>query len=440
MNRGFFYNYFVLKIYGDSFIYTFLCTVTCIVFLLNELPDKNIKSWVYKVIEMFLSTLFLILLCEIANLFLVDVDTMVMMMIYSFLYAFLRSKYKISSRLVLTTVFIASIQQIIIFSQTFTLFWQRVLNFRTEYLYNIDITSAVVIGFSILLVVFLKKFSTEKFNNIYVPFTLLLIIISFLGCFLFYIEKMEEELFEILMPISFSLWVINILAYLMFYFNSKEYNNRLDWETLKLKKEAETAQFLIIKENQMELRKLKHEISNYFSYANTLLKQKDYHNLSNFLISLDSDFKKIFTVSDCGNIVVDSVINSKSIKAKKYNIAMHCKISIPKNIGVKGAKLYSLLSNLLDNAIEAVIYDKIENPVIIITLKKEKAYLYFKITNPLNPNLRNRRLKLETSKKDKKNHGYGTHIINDIIKKFNGCIKYNIEDNLFISEGMIAVE
>ena len=44
---------------------------------------------------------------------------------------------------------------------------------------------------------------------------------------------------------------------------------------------------------------------------------------------------------------------------------------------------------------------------------------------------------MKTAKRNPENHGYGHRIVANIVEKYNGCVKYSIEENEFISDVMM---
>lgn len=95
--------------------------------------------------------------------------------------------------------------------------------------------------------------------------------------------------------------------------------------------------------------------------------------------------------------------------------------------------LYSLFTNILDNAIDAVV--DIEDPkerVISLTLSRKGTVLLLlcrnfylqKIQYGLKGNI-------NTSKENKEFHGYGLKSIATIVLKYGGHMTFRPEDNIF---------
>ena len=44
---------------------------------------------------------------------------------------------------------------------------------------------------------------------------------------------------------------------------------------------------------------------------------------------------------------------------------------------------------------------------------------------------------MKTAKRDPESHGYGHRIVAHIVEKYNGCVRYAVEDNEFLSDVMM---
>lgn len=104
-----------------------------------------------------------------------------------------------------------------------------------------------------------------------------------------------------------------------------------------------------------------------------------------------------------------------------YSMADDQRIQQP-HLSIPDHHLCSLVANLLDNAIEAS--RKIEDPKIVIEMKMVKDYLSLTIRNKMDPSMQDKALTIRTTKADKKQHGLGRQIIDDIVRRYNGCVRF----------------
>ncbi|MBS1317855.1 MAG: GHKL domain-containing protein [Lachnospiraceae bacterium] len=131
------------------------------------------------------------------------------------------------------------------------------------------------------------------------------------------------------------------------------------------------------------------------------------------------------------------MINLKYATAHKHQIPMDIQIVLPPHLSIPDHLLCSLVANLLDNAIEASI--KIKDPKIVIEMKMVKDYLSLTIRNKMNPSMQNTALTIRTTKADKKQHGLGRQIIDDIVLRYNGISIKEIKDGWYIASVMLEL-
>ena len=134
---------------------------------------------------------------------------------------------------------------------------------------------------------------------------------------------------------------------------------------------------------------------------------------------------------DTGNHIVNSVLNQKVRYAKSKDISL---IPIFNNLGqlkLEKDDIVVILSNLLDNAIEAC--DKLmkSKKEIKINIEDDGKYTMITIKNPVEEKLNHKDGRLRTSKADKLSHGIGLSNVENIVKKYNGECMYSTKDDCF---------
>ena len=178
---------------------------------------------------------------------------------------------------------------------------------------------------------------------------------------------------------------------------------------------------------------------------------REKHNLINEMIVLKNDVEKddkeaaiknidkmmsncysIETICSCGNSTIDALINYKHAIAKEYGIEFWLNIYVPDELAIDEYDLGVILGNALDNAIEAVKECKNAERVIDISIGVRKETLIINIKNPYEHELeRGKKGELKSTKKDKKNHGYGMKSIKEITEQNGGEVIIECQDNIF---------
>mgnify|MGYP001165844284 FL=1 len=182
-----------------------------------------------------------------------------------------------------------------------------------------------------------------------------------------------------------------------------------------------------IKTNVERISRIKHELNKTLIAANLMLKDGRTEEAMEFLSQFDGDLDKIIVDKMyTDNIVVNEFLAKKSKDCRQKNIDFVVVVNGELKL-IKNVDIFCVLSNLIDNAIEAqnVVMNKrvevfIDENEDVCSLK-----IYNNITDDMAKSFKNDTL-FKTHKKDKMVHGYGLKNVNDVVKKYNGRIKYSI--------------
>ena len=240
-----------------------------------------------------------------------------------------------------------------------------------------------------------------------------------------------KQNYSVFLYLLMEIIIMNIVIfYLMYIANEKNRKQKeINDSNLKLEKmKYETAN---IKKSYDEAMKIKHDMKHYVNLAITLLNEKKYDDLKKHLEEFSSDQigsikKYIYTE----NLLIDAVINTKMSIAEKNKIKFEMVYTheIKKEYE---SDISILLSNLLDNAIEACNNLQSDNKFIRLSMYNKKSYYCIEVINSSATHIIEKNPDLKTTKKDTKNHGYGVKSCRDIIEKYNGMEKFENSNDEF---------
>lgn len=179
---------------------------------------------------------------------------------------------------------------------------------------------------------------------------------------------------------------------------------------------------------QKQTRSIKHDLANHLISIKSYLSDNkideccDYvNNLINYA-DINSD------IIDTGNSVIDAILTAKKNLAKSKKIEFIFDIQIPENLKINSSDCCIIFGNALDNAIEAC--EKVQDyKYIKINLIYHENSLVCKITNS-SVNIKNPLL--QTTKRDKENHGIGFSNIRDTLEKYNHIMRIEQNDGEFV--------
>lgn len=139
----------------------------------------------------------------------------------------------------------------------------------------------------------------------------------------------------------------------------------------------------------------------------------------------------IFKYINISNSSINGILN---FKIKRCH-ANHFDIKVELDTDFEGFEttdICVLLSNLLDNAIEASL--KVQSPHISISIKEKMNYLCILVRNRIETSILSVNLNLKTTKKENGNHGLGLYSIAQIVGKYEGFNKNYEENDFFVSD------
>ena len=133
-----------------------------------------------------------------------------------------------------------------------------------------------------------------------------------------------------------------------------------------------------------------------------------------------------------GNDTVDSILNYMLHRAE----ALHCKttvnILVPRDSFMNDFDLNIILSNLLDNALEAL--EKESERFLDIKMIYDKNVLSIHISNSFHGKIKTRLGRIQSSKKDKTLHGMGLSHVHRVVQSYGGDLHYSALDGRFTVE------
>ncbi|MCY6958315.1 sensor histidine kinase [Clostridium brassicae] len=190
------------------------------------------------------------------------------------------------------------------------------------------------------------------------------------------------------------------------------------------------------------IRGIKHDMNNHLSCLRSLANTNNVEEIKKYLYNIGQTVSKLDFEIKTGNAISDSVINEKYNIAKANKIEFICDFMIPKEISVESIDLCVILSNVLDNALEACLRITDSNIHKLISIKSyiRNIYLIIEVYNTTTDKIQYDKNKIISTKIDKYNHGIGISNIKNAAKKYNGVVDINEEQNKFTITIMLKMK
>lgn len=235
------------------------------------------------------------------------------------------------------------------------------------------------------------------------------------------------------LTLSFPIIMILMFLYFNQYFGRKNEAERSSFleKLLDIEKKHYNEQ----EYTMQKLRRFKHDANNYYSVISGLIKEKNYSELESFIISGKQIIDDIDFQIYSGNVIGDAVLNEKLRVSTQKGIRFEYDGIIPNETQISNTELASLLSNLVDNAIEAA--EKSADKFVKVVCRCDRKFLKITVVNSYSEKVDFN--KLTTTKTDKENHGYGLQIIKSVINAYDGSIVFKTSEDEFTAEILIRI-
>ena len=224
--------------------------------------------------------------------------------------------------------------------------------------------------------------------------------------------------------------VIVILLFFMLYYCNSAYVFRRQKELAEIEKRQQRDYFLQLLEREEETRRFRHDIINDLLEIRNYCENKNCGQMKHYLEKTLGVVQKISQSSyDVGNDIVNTVINYY-LRPLKETCTIEVNGYMSEKLSIDERDLCVLTANILKNASEAVC--NMDHGKIWVQIDEGEKYLSFQVSNTFEGAIQmNRRGVPITTKQDKRNHGFGTRNVMDIVKKNDGRYQVKAEDGIY---------
>ena len=170
---------------------------------------------------------------------------------------------------------------------------------------------------------------------------------------------------------------------------------------------------------------LKHQIEGLRGETNELKREA-------WLDKIEKELDKWWLPQRTGNAVFDTILSAKLRRARQLDVRITCVADGALLNRLHVADICTIFGNALDNALESVVM--IPDPqkrLIHVSVSEQKNFIFINVSNTLGTELIESEDSLLTTKRDKKNHGYGLKGIKYAAGKYGGHVNYKAEDGWF---------
>lgn len=193
-----------------------------------------------------------------------------------------------------------------------------------------------------------------------------------------------------------------------------------------------------IRQGSEEINGIKHDIKNYIMLIHRQIDSGEYDKAMEECRRVIGRVETVETIVETGSLTVDLVLNERLGRCKRNGIDIKCCITTDL-APMQGSEGAAALANLLDNAIEYTLGIDKQKRELVVDISQKLGFYRMRVGNRVLASVLKDNPQLQTTKKDKQNHGLGHKNVERYAISAGGKIRYFEEENFFYAELIIPI-
>lgn len=213
------------------------------------------------------------------------------------------------------------------------------------------------------------------------------------------------------------------------FLSGQEAELRYQYEALRKETEEMRRQDNELRTLHQNVRQLKHDMKNHLMVLTAYLNDGEYDQAKAYTSELLDKFSTMHSYIETGNVLLNHIINEKLSYARASGIMVKAEIENLAFARMNRMDFSSLLSNMLDNAIEALQREKEQELEVVISACR--GYETICVKNRISASVLKENPELVSEKKEKEQHGFGVGKIRELAESYGGMADFYEEDEFF---------
>lgn len=264
--------------------------------------------------------------------------------------------------------------------------------------------------------------------------------IIFIGLNLFIMPRnpgiLEQGRLRLLYTVfGFVFLTLLLLSYLLFYHMASSLNRnarlRLENQFLSMQQ----ARYDSLLTTTRQIRQARHDLRHHFHVLAGFAAQGNMEGIMDYLIQVQGDIPA-GDLGLCENAVVDSVAGYFSPLYRENGIPLSFGLDLPRSLPVPDADLCSVLSNLLENAMEASLRTASEKRKVQVSARLHSGNMVLlSVENNYDGEVREKNGVFLSSKRP--GEGIGLQAVRHTAEKSGGYVRFHYGDGVFTANVML---
>lgn len=300
---------------------------------------------------------------------------------------------------------------------------------KLAYTATVTVSKLLALFLAWLILKIRKQRRAQKIHPRWLLLTLIFPIVSLLMLTVVFIShQSSSDLSASAFAFSIGLAVANIA--ILYLIHRMEHQTQKEHEMLLLNQQMEiqTDSIVALEKSYRAQRQATHEFRHHLQTINDLLGNSGAAAAQDYLSQLlQTQTSRVLCVNS-GHPIIDAVVNQKYQAAKERDIDMQIQVNDLSGISVETEALVVLLSNLLDNAVEACQKVEQERTIECSILAGDGLLISIRNTSVPVTIIGN---SIPTTKEPKEEHGYGLLNTLRILEKLNAEYTFHYDNGWF---------
>ena len=233
------------------------------------------------------------------------------------------------------------------------------------------------------------------------------------------------------------MFIANIIVLKMIFHINQQNHYEMENALLHMQITQQEKRIREEEKNYREVQLLRHDLKRYLVTYRQLLQDGKYEIIE---ADIDKILGKRLNTNHCvytENTILNAVICEKMEQCSIKTIKIEVQVNADKDMD--SIEYGVMLSNLLDNAIEAEEQEKEENRYICLNIGVEQNMIHLVVSNYISESVLQNNALLETSKKNKQLHGIGLRGVKEFVNNKEGEIEIFEENHMFVVHISVCV-
>ncbi len=179
------------------------------------------------------------------------------------------------------------------------------------------------------------------------------------------------------------------------------------------------------------VRQLKHDMKNHLMVIASYLNEEDYEQAKAYTSDILGKLNAMHSYVETGNSLLNHIINEKLAYARGQQILIKAEIENLQFQALSSIDFSALLTNLLDNAIEAELKEEAGKRELHVIINRCRGYEAICVKNRISQSVLKANPALSSQKDEKESHGFGVPKIREIIAACGGMTDIYEEADFF---------